>query len=102
MRNRVLITKNTLFFFEKIYLFIHETQTERERSRDTGRGRRRLPAGSPMRDSIPHSGIRPEPKAGAQPPSHPGVPRTHFSMIKFGDQSPRRLLLQVNSTQALY
>ena len=44
--------------------------TERARGRDTGRGRSRLHAGSPMRDSIPG----PEPKAGAKPLSHPGIP----------------------------
>ena len=44
-----------LFFLKKdfIYLFIHERHTER--GRDTGRGRSRLPAGSPMRDLIPGS-----------------------------------------------
>ena len=36
------------FYFLKI-LFIHERQ--RERGKDVGRGRRRLPAGSPMQDS---------------------------------------------------
>ena len=36
--------------------------TQRERGRDTGRGRSRLHAGSPTRDSIP----------GPQPGSHPG------------------------------
>ena len=39
-----------LFFFLKIYLFIDERH--REWARDTGRGRSRLPAGSPMWDSI--------------------------------------------------
>ena len=34
-----------------IYLFMRDT--ERERGRDAGRGRSRLPAGSPMWDSIP-------------------------------------------------
>ena len=43
------------FFFFKIFL-THETQ----RGRDIGRGRRRLLAGSPMRDSIPRPGTRPE------------------------------------------
>ena len=63
-----------LFYFlcfqiekEKI-LFIHERH--RERGRDTGRGRSRLPMGNPMQNSIPG----PEPKADAQPLSHPGVP----------------------------
>ena len=39
------------FFFKRFYLFIQERQ--RERVRDTGRGRSRLPAGTPMWDSIP-------------------------------------------------
>ena len=40
------------FFLKKIfYLFIHEIHTER--GRDTGRGRSRLPVGSPVQDSIP-------------------------------------------------
>ena len=38
-------------FFLRFYLFTHERH--RERGRDTGRGRSRLPAGSPMWDSIP-------------------------------------------------
>ena len=46
-----------------------------ERGRDTVRERSRLLAGSPMWDSIPGtSGSCPEPKAGAQPLSHPGIP----------------------------
>ena len=40
--------KVSFFFF--LRLFIHERHTERRR--DTGRGRSRLPAGSPMWDSI--------------------------------------------------
>ena len=55
--------------------------TQRERGRDTGRGRSRLHAGSPTRDSIlgldPGTpGPRPGPKAGAKPLSHPGIPNT--------------------------
>ena len=42
-----------------------------EREAETGRGRSRLPVGSPMQDSIPAS--QPEPKADALPLSHPGV-----------------------------
>ena len=37
--------------FLRFYLFIHERHTER--GRDTGRGRSRLPAGSPMQDLTP-------------------------------------------------
>ena len=45
-----------------------------ERGRDTGRGRSRLPVGILMQDSIP--GSWPEPKASAQPLSHPGALHT--------------------------
>ena len=38
-------------FLKRFYLFIHERHTER--GRDTGRGRSRLPVGSPMQDLIP-------------------------------------------------
>ena len=66
------------FFFLRFYLFIHERH--RERGRDTGRGRSRLHAGSLMWDSIPGlQGSCPEPKADAQPLSHPGVPGFIFS-----------------------
>ena len=59
-----LPTSFLFFIFKRFYLFIHE------RGRD--RGRSRLHAGSPMWDLIP--GSHPEPKADAQPLSHPGVP----------------------------
>ena len=45
-----------------------------EKGRDKGRRRSRLPAGSPMQDSIPGPGSRPEPKADAKLLSHPDVP----------------------------
>ena len=52
---------------------------ERGRDRDIGRGRSRLHAGSPMWDSTPElPGSHPEPKADAQPLSHPGVPFTRL------------------------
>ena len=45
-----------------------------ERGRDTSRGRSRLPAGKPHAGLDPTTpGSRPEPKADAQPLSHPGV-----------------------------
>ena len=45
-------SQEVAFFFSlRFYLFIHERH--RERSRDPGRGRSRLPTGSPMWDSIP-------------------------------------------------
>ena len=45
-----------------------------EKGRDTGRGRSRLPAGTPMRDLIPGLGSHLELKVGVQPLSHPGIP----------------------------
>ena len=55
--------------------------TEWERGRDTGRGRSKLPARSPCGTGswIPGSG--PEPKAEAQPLSHPGVPQHNIFEI---------------------
>ena len=45
-----------------------------KRSRDIGRGRSRLPTGSPTRNSIPGTlGSQPEPKAADQPLSYPGI-----------------------------
>ena len=64
-------------FFLRFYLFIHERH--RERGRDTGRGRSRLHAGSLMWDSVPGLGSHPEPKAEAEPLSHPGIPGHCYS-----------------------
>ena len=47
----LVVLKTHYVYFSRFYLFIHERRTER--GRDTGRGRSRLPVGSPMRDSIP-------------------------------------------------
>ena len=53
-----------------IYLFTRHT----EKGRDIGRGRIRLPAGSPMwRLDLRTPGSRPELKADAQPVSHQGA-----------------------------
>ena len=53
MASFLILKRSTkAFFFLKkdfIYLFMRDTQ----RGRDTGRGRSRLHAGSPTRDSIP-------------------------------------------------
>ena len=48
------------------------------REAETGRGRSRLPAGIPMRDYPRTLGSLPEPKADAQPLSHPGAPADHI------------------------
>ena len=48
------------------------------RGRDIGRRRSRLLTRSLMQDSIPELGSSPEPKADAQPLSHPGVPEDFF------------------------
>ena len=58
--------------FLKIYLFIHERQTERERLRHRQR-RCRLLTGSPMRDSIPEPRITPwatDRHPTTEPPRH--------------------------------
>ena len=59
-------------FFLRFYLFIHERHTGR--GRDIGRGRNRLLVGSLMWDSLQSPRSQPEPKADAQPLSHPGAP----------------------------
>ena len=56
-----------MFKKDLIYLLMSDI----ERDRDIGRGRSRLPAGTP--------GSCPEPKADTQPLSHPGVPKYHIS-----------------------
>ena len=58
----------SIFKKDCIYLFMRDT----ERSRDTGRGREQ---GSRCWDSILRPGSHPEPKADAQPLSHPGIRR---------------------------
>ena len=69
-------------FFLRLYLFMRDTH--RERGRDTGRRRSRLLAGIPMWDSIPGSqdprisGLRPVPKADAQPLCYPRAPGLCF------------------------
>ena len=69
------------FFFKT--LFIHETG--RERGRDLGRGRSRLPVGSPIWDLIPgpryHSLSQGQ---DAQLLSHPGVPIPGFMAARRG------------------
>ena len=66
------IRRSNFSLFLRFYLFIHERHTER--SRDTGRGRSRLTAGSPMRNSIPgpqdHALSRRQ-TSTTEPPRHP-------------------------------
>ena len=62
------------FFLDFIYVFVRDTQREAER--DIGKGRSRLPAGNSVRNWTP--GSAPEPKADAQPLSHPGIPGRKF------------------------
>ena len=61
-----------MFCFLRFYLFIHETLRKRQRHRQKEKQ-------APRRD--PNAGLDPrtpgpgtEPKAEAQPPSHPGTP----------------------------
>ena len=61
----------SIFFEKKFYLFMRDT----ERGRDMGRRRSRFLKRSPTWNSIPRTlGSWSEPKADAQPLSHPGVP----------------------------
>ena len=56
---------------------MRDTKRERERGRDTGRERNRPHPRSPMWVGLDLGtlGLRPGPKAGVQPLSHPGVPK---------------------------
>ena len=61
-------------FLKRFYLFIHERHGEKV-AETLGRGRSRLPVGSPMWDLILGlPGSRPKPKTDAQLLSHPSVP----------------------------
>ena len=62
------------YFFLKI---IHEKHTER--GRDRGKGRSRLPAGSPMWDSIPRSWDHDLSQRQMLNQSHPGIPELNTS-----------------------
>ena len=64
-----------MLFFLRFYLFIHESHRERERPRHRQR-EKQAPRGESDVGLDPgtlESG--PEPKADAQPLSHPGVPK---------------------------
>ena len=60
-----------LFYFKIFFLNVFMRDTER--GRDISRGRSRFPAGSQCGTPFQDLRISPEPKADAQPPSHPGV-----------------------------
>ena len=65
--------KNLNSFFLKIFIYSLETQ----RSRDTGRGRSRLPAGSPMEDpGVPGLRITPWAKGRPSTTKPPRCPKT--------------------------
>ena len=68
-------------FFLKI-LFIHERDTHRDRERERERDRQREKQALCRKPDVgvdPRTpGSRPEPKANAQPVSHPGVPANAF------------------------
>ena len=66
--------RRSFFFFLRFYLFIQERQRERGRQRHRQR-EKQAPCREPDVGLDPGTmGSRPEPKADAQPLSHPGVP----------------------------
>ena len=67
--NQVLMSTVPLFF-KKFYLFITDTERQRHRQKEQQAPYREPNAGLNPRTP----GSRPEPKADAQPLSHPGVP----------------------------
>ena len=66
------------YFFK--FLFIYDRERERERERQRHRQReKQTPPGKPNVGLDPKTlGSRTEPKADAQPPSHPGIPRLYI------------------------
>ena len=60
-------------FFKRFYLFVRDTESERQRHRQR---EKQAPCREPDGGLDPGSqGSHPEPKADAQPLSHPGIPR---------------------------
>ena len=72
-----------VFLFKKKFLFIYSWGTQRGRGRDTGTGRSRLPAGSPMWDSIPDPGITPWAEGRRSTTEPPRCPYFSFLMYQF-------------------
>ena len=68
-----LCTEILFFFFYRFYLFIHERHRERQAEGEAG-SLWEARCGTQSQDP----GTRPEPKADAQPLSHPGIPRFFF------------------------
>ena len=63
-------------FFLRFYLFIHERHTERQRFKQR---KKQAPCREPDAGLYPRTpGSHPEPKADAQPLSHPGIPTFDF------------------------
>ena len=73
----VIVICECFGFFLKDFIYLFMRDIERQRHRD--RGRSRLLAGSLIWDLFPGPGSHPEPKADAQPLSHPGVPVLNIS-----------------------
>ena len=72
-----------------MYLFIHDRHTER--GRDIGRRRSRFPVGEADVGLDPRTlGSQPEPKADAQPLSHPGTLCQIFLTDKLANYWPLR------------
>ena len=68
-------------FFKRFYVVIHETHGERQSHRQR---EKQVPCGEPhvgLDTRTP--GSRPEPKADAQPLSHPGDPNFYFLFYAF-------------------
>ena len=65
-------------FFLRFYLFIHDRHRERERQRQRQREKQapRQEHDAGLDPGTP--GPRPRPKAGAEPLSHPGIPRSLY------------------------
>ena len=64
------------FFFFKILFILFPRDTHRERQRHRQR-EKQAPCGEPDAGLDPGTpGSRPEPKAGAKPLSHPGIPKS--------------------------
>ena len=62
------------FFLRSYLLFIHDRQRERERERERQK-EKQAPCREPDVGLDPRTpGLRPGPKAGAEPLSHPGIP----------------------------